>query len=167
MRAISRLLLGGLACGLLAAGCGSEEEPNSCEHPEDLRNVPCADLECNLPPFCPLGGFALAGMWSMTGQRFVEVGARECSSCLSDLQVRLTLTPPPDADYDLHVWRDCSGPPEQSSENVGLGAIERLVVEFVDNPILPEQSHHFVVEVRPRGTVPASSWTLTLEGSDC
>ncbi len=167
MRAFQPLFLAGWCCAALATGCGTEEKPNSCDHPQELNVAPCGDTECNWILGCPATSYRVAGTWQNTGAWWMEAAVLECSACDASVHARLTLAPPPDADLDVHVWRGCGGQPEWSSTNQGLGVAEQVVVGFPDSVILPDQIMHFTIEVRPRSGATGGQWTLTLEGTDC
>ncbi len=166
MRAISRLLVAGAWCVLLAACGGAEEKPNSCGNPQELNVAPCGDTECNWVLGCPATSYRSAGTWQNAGAWWMAAAVLECSACSASIHARLTLRPAADADFDLHVWRACGGDPEWSSASQGLGVAEQVVVGFSDS-ILPDEIMHFTIEVRPRSGAASGQWTLTLEGTDC
>lgn len=168
MRAVSRSALSAACCVMIVAACGpGEERPNSCDHPEEMNTAPCGDTECYWALGCPATDWRLAATWQRAGAWWMEAAALECSSCDASVHVRLTLTPPPDADLDLHVWKGCGGDPVWSSTNQGLGVSEQVIVGFPDSILLPDQIMYFTIEVRPRSGPSGGQWTLAIEGTDC
>ncbi len=104
---------------------------------------------------------------STTGRtsRWIKGRAKECSSCCTDVQARVTLLSPPDANYDLYVYSSCGN--LIGSQTAGAGQSEALAVYVSDDCLNGDSSFDYWVEVRYQSGASCDEWSLTLEGRGC
>lgn len=104
-------------------------------------------------------GIARSGI----GEAFFRVNIRENSSSARALNARVTLSVPPDTDYDLIVrCASCTGSVVQTSKN-GMGAAEIVNVTRADN--FNDNSFWIVIEVRHYAGTGCGAWQLTINGN--
>jgi len=140
--------------------CDSDGDPaNGCEDPLD-DNPACAVTGS----LGTVNGDASGSSFSVTGRGEIWGTALvlESSSQPVDLHARITLQPPPDANYDLYVTcNSCFGSPIGSTnpgstaETIDVGAVDTLG---------GNESFSIAIEVRWIGGLGCGSWTLTVTG---
>ena len=90
---------------------------------------------------------------------------REDSTCSADIEHQIRLTVPDGVDYDLFVYRSCSGSPVATS--MGLAGVDEIVTVRSGDAFASDDDFDYWVEVRFFGGSSCSQWTLNFYGHDC
>ncbi|MCC7537776.1 MAG: hypothetical protein IT379_16250 [Deltaproteobacteria bacterium] len=109
-------------------------------------------------------GWDLFASRSGTTSAWFKARVREDSDCPVSIEHRIRLDVPPDADYDLYVWRNC-GAPSAWSEN--LTGVDESVTINEGESTGSDDSFDYWVEIRWFSGSTCTQWTVYFEGHNC
>lgn len=142
--------------------CDSDGDPaNGCEDPLD-DNPTCAVTGSLGSVYGDVSGssFSVSGRGEIWGSATVLEGAGPLST--QDLHARITLQPPPDANYDLYVTCASCSPTPLGSSQPGSN-LETIDVGVIDHTGA-DDAFPITIEVRWIGGLGCGAWTLTVTG---
>lgn len=146
--------------------CTPGPSTSACTNAVNLGSY-CGDTSCGV--LCPSTRARVVATRTGTTSQWFRARAVECSLCGASTAARVNLTVPPDANYDLFVYRACGS---LRASSVNAAGVPEAVPMSESESALDDDSFDYIIEVRHVSGASCAPWTLTIEarsssGSSC